>query len=230
MSDIDRKTLSPLSLAGIAWRGTYQEAVAGDLQKIIAGFCDQLPNSLQDKPIYGVTTEQFSGGFGYFIGMVVGLICALAFPPLFKIVLPGVAPDILPLYLFPIVLILSGSGCIFGSIYTAPEDMERLKSFYRNVRPWGFWGPVLKAVQEDDPTYTRNPYFKRDMMNIAIGTVLQTALVALPIFIVIKAPFGIVTTAIITGVAAFTLYNTWYKNLLDWPSEEMAREAAAKQA
>ncbi len=169
-------------------------------------------------------------GFGYFIGMVVGLICALAFPPLFKIVLPGVAPDILPLYLFPIVLILSGSGCIFGSIYTAPEDMERLKSFYRNVRPWGFWGPVLKAVQEDDPTYTRNPYFKRDMMNIAIGTVLQTALVALPIFIVIKAPFGIVTTAIITGVAAFTLYNTWYKNLLDWPSEEMAREAAAKQA
>lgn len=69
MSDIDRKTLSPLSLAGIAWRGTYQEAVAGDLQKIIAGFCDQLPNSLQDKPIYGVTTEQFSGGFGYFIGL-----------------------------------------------------------------------------------------------------------------------------------------------------------------
>ncbi len=169
-------------------------------------------------------------GLGYFIGMVVGLICALAFPPLFKVVLPGVAPDILPLYLFPVVLILSGLGCIFGSIYTEAEDMERLKSFYRNVRPWGFWGPVLKAVQEDDPTYTRNPYFKRDMMNIAIGTVLQTALVALPIFIVIKAPFGIVTSAIITGITALILYKTWYKNLLDWPSEEMARENAAKQA
>ncbi len=166
-------------------------------------------------------------GYGYFTGMVVGLICALAFPPIFKGLLPGIAPDILPLYLFPVVLVLSGLACVFGSLYTAPEDPERLKSFYKSVRPWGFWGPVQKMVEQDDPEFTANPYFKRDMFNVAIGTILQTALVALPVFIVIKAPSSAFVTTAIIVVAIVVLKKTWYANLLDWPSEEMAREKAA---
>lgn len=165
-------------------------------------------------------------GFGYFIGMVVGLICALAFPPLFRVLLPGIAPDILPLYLFPVVLILSGVACVLGSIYTPPENPERLMSFYKTVRPWGFWGPVAKMVQAEDPEFTPNPYFKRDMLNIFVGTVLQTSLVALPVFIVIKSPTGGIITAVIIAITIAVLRNTWFKNLVDWPSEEMARERA----
>lgn len=165
-------------------------------------------------------------GFGYFTGMVAGLICALAFPPIFEAALPGVAPDILPLYLFPVVLVLSGIGCILGSIFTPQEDMERLTSFYKTVRPWGFWGPVQREVEKLDPEFTPNPYFKRDMFNVAIGTILQTSLVALPIFIVIKAPLGATLTAVITAITVLILRTTWFKNLVDWPSEELAREKA----
>ncbi len=165
-------------------------------------------------------------GVGYFSGMVLGLICALAFPPIFEKMLPSVAPDILPLYLFPVVLILSGIACIFGSLYTRQEDMARLKTFYKNVRPWGFWGPVLIEVQKDDPSFTRNPYFKRDMFNVLIGTILQTTLVALPVFIVIKAPGSAIGAIAIIAATILILKETWFKNLVDWPEDEIAREQA----
>jgi hypothetical protein len=53
--------------------------------------------------------------------------------------------------------------------------------FYRRVRPWGFWGPVLKKVLAEDPGFKRNKDFFRDMFNIAVGIVWQVSLVALPL-------------------------------------------------
>lgn len=165
-------------------------------------------------------------GWGYFGGMVVGLICALALPPVLGRLLPDIAPDILPLYMFPVVLIVSGIACILGSILTKPEDEELLKRFYRNVRPWGFWGPVLAKVQQDDPEFSANPHFKRDMFNIVIGTCLQSALVALPIFIVIKMPSNGFIAAGVIVACILVLRKTWYAQLADWPAEEITREKA----
>jgi Na+/proline symporter len=167
-------------------------------------------------------------GWGYFWGMMVGLVCALAFPPIFGMLLPGIAPDILPLYMFPVVILISGVACVLGSLYSQPEDEELLKRFYRNVRPWGFWGPVLKKVQHDDPEFTANPHFKRDMFNIILGICLQTALVALPIFIVIKMPTNIFIAAGIIAVTVVILRKTWYANIVNWPAEEIAREKALR--
>lgn len=166
-------------------------------------------------------------GFGYFWGMITGIICALLFPPTFSGILPDVASDILPLYLFPLVLVFSFAGCIIGSLMTEPEDEERLKRFYKNVRPWGFWGPVVAKVRQDDPGFTANPHFKRDMFNVLIGTILQTSLVALPIFIVIKMPVDALMTAGVILVTAIILYKTWYSNIVDWPKDEIAREKAS---
>ena len=45
---------------------------------------------------------------------------------------------------FPLVLLLSLIGCLAGTLLTKPDDEEVLKDFYRRVRPWGFWGPVLQ--------------------------------------------------------------------------------------
>ena len=44
-----------------------------------------------------------------------------------------------------------------------------LTDFYRRVRPWGFWGPVLRKVLAEDPTFKRNKDFSRDMFNIVSG-------------------------------------------------------------
>lgn len=166
-------------------------------------------------------------GFGYFWGMITGIICALLFPPIFSRLLPGVAGDILPLYLFPLLLALSITGCVVGSLLTEPEDEERLKSFYKNVRPWGFWGPVIKKVQQDAPDFTANPHFKRDMFNVVVGTVLQTSLVALPIFAVIKMPDKALLSMVIILATIAILYKTWYANIHDWPRDEIAREKAS---
>lgn len=163
-------------------------------------------------------------GYGYFWGMITGITCALAFPTLFAKLLPEIATDILPLYFFPVILVISAIGCIVGSLTTQPEDEELLKTFYKNVRPWGFWGPIQKKVKQDDMNFTANPYFKRDMFNIIIGTCLQTALVALPIFIVIKMPGNALVSAAVITVTLLILRKTWYENIVDWPKDEIARE------
>jgi solute:Na+ symporter, SSS family len=141
-------------------------------------------------------------GYGYFWGMVTGILAALVPALPFLHVdqhlamlavdpsMPGVLRDFLtlspPLACFPVILAISLIGCILGTILTKAEDDEVLKAFYIKTRPWGFWGPVLKKVQADDPAFKPNPDFKRDMFNIAVGIVWQTSLVAMPIYFVIR--------------------------------------------
>ena len=154
-------------------------------------------------------------GYGYFYGMVAGLVGALLFPVIFDGVFPEIASDILPLYLFPLLLIVSLVGCIAGSYLLPAEDTELLKTFYKKVRPWGFWGPIRKAVEAEDSDFVANPYFKRDMFNVLLGMITQTCLVALPIFIVIKDFQSGVITLLILSVSGWGLKKFWYDTLED---------------
>ncbi|HQU71881.1 MAG TPA: Na+:solute symporter, partial [Calditrichia bacterium] len=82
-------------------------------------------------------------GHGYFWGMVTGILASLIVPQVV---------DIHPtIYQFPIILVISLIGCIVATLATPAEDMAVLKSFYRQVRPWGFWGPVHQAVLAEQP-------------------------------------------------------------------------------
>lgn len=152
-------------------------------------------------------------GMGYFWGMLAGIIGALAFPPLFDGVFDGIASDILPLYLFPLLLLVSGVACVIASFVTTPEDPELLRNFYRTVRPWGFWKPVHDQVVAEDPTFERNKNFRRDMFNVAIGIVAQTCLVAAPIFLVIREYVSLAAALALFGVCALILKSTWYDKL-----------------
>ena len=73
-------------------------------------------------------------GYGYFCGMLIGLIASTI-----KLLFFSSWIDI---YFFPIIFVLSILGCLLGSLLTPPDDMEKLKSFYKNVKPWGFWKPA----------------------------------------------------------------------------------------
>jgi hypothetical protein len=85
--------------------------------------------------------------------------------------------------------------------------------FYRRVRPWGFWGPVLKKVLAEDPAFQRNRDFLRDMFNIVVGIAWQISLVALPLYIVIQEfRRAAIALAIILGTSAILKF-TWYDNL-----------------
>jgi len=148
-------------------------------------------------------------GYGYFWGMVTGF--AIAFPLIFT--------DISPINAFPFMFVACIAACVVGSLLTKPDDMEVLKKFYTKVRPWGFWAPVLAEVQKDYPQVGANKNFTRDAVNVVVGIVWQTSLVAAPIYMVIKHwPEFFVAMAIAAATSIFLWFN-WYKKLEDYPAD-----------
>jgi SSS family solute:Na+ symporter len=144
-------------------------------------------------------------GAGFFWGMVGGLIPALSFRSIFD--------GVLDLYTFPLMLLISLTGCIVGTLMTKPVDEEVLKNFYRNVRPWGFWGPIKDKVMAEDPSFVANQNFKTDAMNVMVGVIWQTSLVILPIYLVLQQALPILITAVIAIVCTAILKKTWYDKL-----------------
>lgn len=142
-------------------------------------------------------------GHGYFWGMMAGIGGALLVPLL------GVSP----LTAFPILLALSLAGSLAGSLLTEPQDMDTLKTFYRRTRPWGFWGPVAVAVVRDDPAFRPNREAGRDLVNVVVGTVWQTALVALPIYVVIREAGRAVIAGAVVAVCMGFLKKNWLDKL-----------------
>jgi len=114
---------------------------------------------------------------------------------------------------FPAVFVVSLIGCLLGTLLTKPESDEVLKDFYRRVRPWGFWGPVLKKVLAEDPGFKRNKDFLRDMFNIVVGIVWQIALVhCRSTSLSRNFQRAAITLAVILGTSAILKF-TWFDHL-----------------
>ena len=150
-------------------------------------------------------------GFGYFWGMVGGIAAAM--------VVPLALPQVSPLNAFPVILAISLAGCLLGTFLTPAEDMEVLKSFYRRVRPWGFWGPVRRVVEREDPSFRANPDFWRDMGNVVVGIGWQTSLVAFPVYLVIRRYDLALIASVVIAVTSATLRFTWYDHLKKMEAE-----------
>lgn len=148
-------------------------------------------------------------GYGFFTGMVTGIISAMVIPKMMAVFFP----QLNDLYGFPFILVFSTIGCIAGSLLTPPDEDEVLKKFYMRVRPWGFWKPVYEKVRLDDPDFQRNRDFGRDCFNIVIGLIWQISLVALPMYIVIKEQSGIIYTAIVLVITSVILKKNWLDKL-----------------
>jgi SSS family solute:Na+ symporter len=143
---------------------------------------------------------------GFFWGMAVGVGAALLMP----YVTTG-----LPLYWWPLLFVLSIIGCLIGT-YTAPAtDTTVLKSFYKTVRPWGFWKPIHDLVVAEDPAFEANKNFKLDMFNVALGIIAQLCLTISPMYLItgMYSPLWI-TVAILT-VIILVLKRTWWNRLED---------------
>ncbi len=159
-------------------------------------------------------------GYGYFWGMVVGILIAL----------PMVFTDINPLHAFPFMLLACAVVCVAASLLTKPDDMEVLKRFYVKVRPWGYWGPVRRAVQEEYPEVKANPHFGRDAINVVVGVIWQTSLVAAPIFMVIQFWWEFAGAMLIVALTSLFLWRNWWVKLEDYPDDmpaELVQEAEA---
>jgi Na+/proline symporter len=143
-------------------------------------------------------------GSGFFWGMLVGIISALICSRIFTF---------LDLYYFPIILVVSAIAAIVGTFLKPPTDEETLKSFYKSVKPWGFWKPIHDKVVAEDPSFEGNKDFWRDMFNIVVGTIAQTALVILPIYIVLKKMLPMGISLVIIAVCFVIMKRTWWDRL-----------------
>ena len=143
--------------------------------------------------------------YGYFFGMMSGLLASMALPLIF--------PEMQPLYAFPYLLLAGLVGSIIGTLVTPPEDDEVLMSFYQKVRPWGFWQPIQAKVLAQSPDFQVNNTFSRDAFNIVVGMIWQISLVVLPIYLVIKEFMPMIAALAVMLLTSFILKKNWYDKL-----------------
>jgi SSS family solute:Na+ symporter len=144
---------------------------------------------------------------GFFVGMLSGIVAAM----FFGLFIP--AGNLL--YWFPVLFGISLAGSIIGTYLAPPTEAAVLQHFYRTVRPWGFWGPVLAEVQAQDPGFQPNRNFKRNMVNVVLGIVAQLGLTILPMYLLLRQHGALAITVAMLVVIGFILKKTWWNRLSD---------------
>lgn len=154
-------------------------------------------------------------GYGYFWGMVAGIGGAMIVPPIGEAI---VGHTFNMLYTFPVLFVISLAGCLLGTFLSKPENDEVLKSFYKTVNPWGWWGPIRDKVVAEDPTFIPNRGATRDLTNVAVGIVWQLCLVTMPIYLVLhKWAIALGILVLLVATSAFMKVN-WYNRLEKAPA------------
>ncbi|UKM64519.1 Na+:solute symporter [Flavobacteriaceae bacterium GSB9] len=166
-------------------------------------------------------------GWGYFWGMFAGLVVASL-----QFILDNnkgnFEPDTIlstlsqlhAIYLFPIIFTFSTLGCILGTLLTPPTNIEVLKSFYTNVRPWGWWNPIYKVLKPEDQNFSKNKDFWFDMVNCVIGIIWQSSMIVLPIFMLIRDyPKTLMSLAVLLLTTAVLKF-TWLDKVKQLPDED----------
>ncbi len=126
---------------------------------------------------------------------------------------PLALPSVSTLNGFTLILLLSTVASVGASLLTEPDDEQTLKSFYRSVRPWGFWKPIHEKVVADHPDFVGNKNFRRDMLNVGVGITWQISLVLFPIYLLV---FNFSAMGVAIAVAVVTtvfLKKNWYDKL-----------------
>lgn len=213
VNDLYKKYINPDASDKTYIRYSYLASFGLVAVGLVGGFYAQSINSLT----VWITSALYGGyaaanvlkwiwwrfnGYGYFWGMVGGLIGATFIPPLF--------PDVSAIYLFPVILLISLAGCVLGTILTPANDMDVLEGFYRKTKPWGFWGPVRDHLLSKDPSFQPNTDLGRDVFNILVGIVWQMTLVVMPMYLLIRQ-----STALAIAFALFLL-TTWLLKRFWW--------------
>jgi SSS family solute:Na+ symporter len=144
---------------------------------------------------------------GFYIGMLTGVAGAMVFSRLFT--------GIEFLYYFPVLFLLSVAGSFIGTFTAPATNTETLKTFYRTVRPWGFWKPIQELVQKEDPSFEPNRRFKLDMFNVVLGIIGQLCMTILPMYVVLSMHLPLLVTVILLLIIILILKKTWWEKLED---------------
>ena len=197
--------------------GTLIGLYVGSLEKIVQWIVTALWGGYTASNVLKWYWWRFNS-YGYFWGMVLGIVAALVFATL---------TGMNAIFSFPIILAVSLVGCIAGSLLTPPDDVEVLKNFYLRVRPWGFWQPIHDQLALERPGLVANRAFTRDMTNVAVGTVWQTGLVAGGIYLVLQDFVALGLCLALVAVGSLILKYNWYDKMEDYPADLAPEERTA---
>ena len=216
VNDIYKRFINPHASDSTYVRLSYATTIAFVIVGFLFGFVVESINQVTlwiVSALYGGYTAsnvlkwywwRFNG-YGYFGGMIAGIAASL--------VIPFAFPSIPAIMAFPYVLAVSLVGCIAGSLLTRPESDEVLMKFYMQIRPWGYWKPVLDKVHNYYPSFETNRRFKRDVFNVVVGVIWQTSLVLVPMSLVTQQYPLLIGVACSVAVASVILKFTWWNNL-----------------
>lgn len=154
-------------------------------------------------------------GFGYFLGMLFGMISTLFSTDLlaymaniFPIFKDFLAVQTNYLVSFFIILFFSLMGSIIGTVWGPKDDPVIAQQFYLKTRPWGFWKPIYLNLG-----IPPNNSFATDMLKCLIGIIWQMSLIAWPIYAIFRnweLSFAFILCFLITSLI---LYKFWFKKL-----------------
>ncbi len=227
VNDIYKKYFKPKATNKHYIKASYIASFSVVMLGVMMGFFAESINSLT----LWISTSLYGGyiaanflkwiwwrfnGWGYFWGMLAGLVIAtlqffldqnkghltegswlyeMANMPAF--------------YLFPLIFGFSLLGSFLGTYLSQPTNNEILKSFYKNVRPWGWWKPIYDQLKAEDGSFEKNKDFGMDMLNCAIGIVWQSSMILLPIYLLIRDYPKTLVTLLVFLITSVILKFTW---------------------
>ncbi|MGQ9574224.1 MAG: sodium:solute symporter family transporter [Thermoguttaceae bacterium] len=145
-------------------------------------------------------------GWGYAIGTLVGLLAAGVVP---------FVPAVSPMYVsFPMICAVSLVGTLAATLATRPAEESLLVSFYRSVRPFGFWGPIRQLAglqQPDRPSPSESGPLA--LGNTVLGGVAILGAYLCPMYLVAHWHGQALGWAGAAAAAGLALYFSWYRTL-----------------
>ena len=228
VNDIYKKYFKPNATNKHYIKASY---IASFLIVILGVFMGFFANSINSLTLW-ITSALFGGyvaanflkwiwwrfnGWGYFWGMLSGLLVAtLQFileqnkesfnegSLLYELL------HVHAIYLFPIIFMVSLTGSFLGTYLTKPTEMNTLKSFYKSVRPWGWWKPVYNELLKEDSNFQKNTDFWKDMLNCVIGIIWQSSMIVMPIYFVIRDYPKATISLLVFVITSIILKFTWF--------------------
>lgn len=196
--------LSIISSLALVMVGIIFGFNAGSLNSLILWLSSSLYGGYVAANVLKWIWWRFSGN-GYFWGMLFGLIASTIKFIFF--------PAYVDIFVFPLIFAFAFIGCIIGTYLEPLPNREQVKQFYKQTKPWGFWGPIKKEVMEEDPEFIPNLDFKRDTFNIIVGIIWQMAQVVIPMYFMLRQNTEMVIWSAVLILTSVLLKKYWWDNL-----------------
>ncbi|MBD3385409.1 sodium:solute symporter [candidate division KSB1 bacterium] len=216
VNDLYKKYINPNAGQKTYIWVSYAASVFLVLVGILFGYLPNSINSITEWIVFGLAGGYTApnilrwhwwrfNGYGYFWGMMSGVVFGISFGLLF--------PDISSVNSFPFILLVSAITSVAASLMTKADDEKTLASFYRQVRPWGFWQPIYEKVKKEHPEFIKNTHAGRDMTNVMVGVVWQTSLRLIPVFLIVFRLTSMWIALALVLVTTVILKKNWYDKL-----------------